>query len=419
MPSVRPALSVDDVYEVAAERCFAPCAKPLVGVELEWLTFDTTKLLARVDPGRLRRCTSDGAIFPNQSILTFEPGGQLELSSPPYSTIDRACAAAAADLAVASRAAREIGVELVGMGTDPLRPATRVIESPRYDAMEHYFAPGGPAGQRMMCSTAAVHINIGLGPTSEDAARQWCIAHDVGPTLAAVFANSPLLNGRSSGFQSSRLAAWWAMDGTRTSPVANEQPGPLAWARYVLDAKIMLIRLSSDSFVPVEGSITFREWLETGHELGYPTTDDLDYHMSTLFPPVRPRGWLELRMVDALPDPLWKVALAVTAALLLDPAAGEDALQACSPAANLWVEAAHLGMRHPELAVSAIPCFDAAQAALDRLGVGRTIAAQVQLFRERYVDRGRSPADDRLDEWARDGSLLPGFSPAAMEQVWI
>ena len=48
--------------------------------------------------------------------------------------------------------------------------------------------------------------------------------------------------------------------------------------------------------------LTFAEWIEDGHELGWPTLDDLDYHLTTLFPPVRPRGWLELRMIDALPD---------------------------------------------------------------------------------------------------------------------
>jgi len=124
-------------------------------------------------------------------------------------------------------------------------------------------------------------------------------------------------------------------------------------------------------------------------------------------------------MVDALPDPLWQVPLAVTAALLLDPAAGEQVLPTCESSANLWVEAAHLGLRHPDLAAAAISCFDAAQSGLDRLGIGHHIANEVQQFRERYVDRRRSPADDRLDEWARDGSLLPGLSTAALEQAWI
>lgn len=408
MPSARPTLTVADVHAVAAGRCFSPAAEPLVGVELEWLTFDRGDPLARVDPSRLRHCTADGAAFPNRSTLTFEPGGQLELSTPPSPTIDGACETAAADLAAASTAADSIGVHLVGLGTDPLRPSTRVVDSPRYRAMERYFGSGGPAGQRMMCNTAAVHVNVGTGPTDDDAARQWRVAHDLGPTLGAAFANSPLLDRRPSGFKSSRLAAWWAMDGTRTAPVA-----PASWGDYVLDAKIMLIRLTPEAFVPIEGSVTFRSWIEEGHRLGYPTADDLDYHISTLFPPVRPRGWLELRMVDALPDPLWQVPLAVTAALLLDAGAGEEALRTCAPAAGLWVEAAHLGLAHPTLAAAARGCFRAARPALDRLGVGTDITTAVDRYVAHYVDRGRSPADDRLDEWARDGSLGPSFPAPA------
>nr|MDQ6928424.1 glutamate-cysteine ligase family protein [Actinomycetota bacterium] len=386
--------------------------------ELEWLTFENTDPWARVEPDRLRRCTSNGSAFPNGSALTFEPGGQLELSTPPGPTIDHACAAASADLAAAALAAQRIGVRMVGLGSDPIRPPARVVDSPRYDAMERYFEPGGPAGQRMMCNTAAVHVNVGLGPTPDDAGRQWRIAHQVGPALAAAFANSPLLDGRPSGFKSSRLAAWWAMDGTRTAPVAIDRAGPAAWADYVLDAKIMLIRLSSESFVPIEGSVTFREWLENGHELGFPTAEDLDYHMSTLFPPVRPRGWLELRMVDALPDPLWRVPLAVTAALLLDRAGGEEALAHCESAADLWIDAAQMGLVHPKLAAAAKGCFRAARSALDRLGVSAGTIREVERFQAGYVDRGRSPADDRLDEWARDGTLLPALHAPARERAW-
>lgn len=418
MPSPRPTLTVADVHAVAAGRSFAPAATPLVGVELEWLTFDAASPWARVDPARLRQCCSDGAAFPNRSALTFEPGGQLEISTPPHATIDGACAAAAGDLEAASRATAAIGITLLGNGNDPLRPPTRILDSPRYDAMERYFAPGGPAGLRMMCNTAAVHVNVGLGPTPADAARQWRLAHALGPTLAASFANSPLLDGRPSGFKSSRLAAWWAMDGTRTAPAADGHAGPDAWAGYVLDAKIMLIRLAPDSFVPIEGSVTFRDWLENGHELGYPTADDLDYHMSTLFPPVRPRGWLELRMIDALPDPLWKVPLAVTAALLLDRRAGEEALGACAPAHDLWVEAAHVGLARPELAASAGACLGLAGKALRRLGASEPVRRGVDEYREHYTEARRSPADDRLDEWARDGTLLSPDPAAARERAW-
>jgi glutamate--cysteine ligase len=161
----------------------------------------------------------------------------------------------------------------------------------------------------------------------------------------------------------------------------------------------MLVRAGPDHFRPVRADLSFARWMAEGHELGYPTLDDFAYHLTTLFPPVRPKGWLELRMIDAVPDPWWKVAVAVTAALLDDPEALDTAERACRPVAGCWAEAAAYGLGHPGLASAAGSCFAAAIEALPRLGVrGDTIAA-CEDFRDRYVDRRRSPADDILDAW--------------------
>ena len=65
--------------------------------------------------------------------------------------------------------------------------------------------------------------------------------------------------------------------------------------------------------MPLERPLTFTRWILDGHALGYPTIDDLDYHLTTLFPPVRPRGWLEIRYLDALPAPWWRVAATIVA----------------------------------------------------------------------------------------------------------
>ena len=74
-----------------------------------------------------------------------------------------------------------------------------------------------------------------------------------------------------------------------------------------------------DRYVPLGDTLLrARDWVEAGHPLGFPTADDLAYHLTTLFPPVRPKGWLELRMIDALPDPWWRVPVAVAAAWIDD-----------------------------------------------------------------------------------------------------
>ncbi len=144
-----------------------------------------------------------------------------------------------------------------------------------------------------------------------------------------------------------------------------------------------------------------------GHELGYPTEDDLGYHLTTLFPPVRPKGWLELRMFDALPSPLWQVAMAVSGALLRDPTVALQVHEAVAPTTDLWVDAAQLGLAHPELARSAEAVFELALAGLRRADVSSARVDLVELYADHWVRRARCPADDRLDVWRETGELFP------------
>jgi glutamate--cysteine ligase len=197
------------------------------------------------------------------------------------------------------------------------------------------------------------------------------------------------------------------MDPSRTAPV--HRPGPAGrrrspdeeWLAYALAARVMMIRASDDRFVPVGGPFgtelfTFAAWLERGHELGWPTLEDFDYHLTTLFPPVRPRGWLELRMLDSLPDPWWRVAAAVATALLEDADAGAAALEAVTRAgvAEHWRSAARHGLADPALRAAAQVAFPAALSGLDRLGADRRTVAAAAAFHDRFVARGRCPADE-------------------------
>jgi glutamate--cysteine ligase len=269
--------------------------------------------------------------------------------------------------------------------------------------MEAYFDSSGSAGRRMMCGTASLQLNLDMKGQGTPGAR-WALAHDIGPMLAAACANSPIVGGRRSRWRSARLAVWAAIDPTRTTPaLTHDRASPSdQWARYALDARVMLVRAGPERFVPVFEHLTFEEWMSRGHELGYPTEDDLAYHLTTLFPPVRLRGWMELRMVDALPDPWWRVPGAVATALLDDAAAAAEARTATAPTARLWRQAARLGLSHPALAASARRCFSAALEALPRLGADPVTLATCAAFFDRFVVRGRCPADDVLDRWAAD-----------------
>jgi glutamate--cysteine ligase len=158
----------------------------------------------------------------------------------------------------------------------------------------------------------------------------------------------------------------------------------------------MCVRTDDEQW-KVPKALTFRQWITTPGDHP-PSLDDLDYHLSTLFPPVRARGYLELRMVDAQPDDGWRVPLAVICALLDDPLASDAALAATeelnATEINPWLTAAREGLSTPLMARVAGDCFAAASAALDRLAAPNDLRIAVADFQERYVERGRCPADE-------------------------
>ena len=194
MPARWSMLTIGDVGRHVRERCLAPAGGPVdvdaterrVGVEVEFLVHPTGEPAGPLPFPVLRAAVDDAG--PRASRITYEPGGQLEISAPPRAGAAEACAVAAADLAVLEAALAARGLTLTGLALDPVRPPRRVVDSPRYDAMERYVDADGPAGRIMMCSTASVQVNLDLGP---NAAFTWRLAHDLGPVLAAAFANSP------------------------------------------------------------------------------------------------------------------------------------------------------------------------------------------------------------------------------------
>ena len=386
-----------------------------MGIELESIVVPIDDL-DRPAPHDLVRTAAAGIPpLPGGARITFEPGGQIELSSPPHCGIAAACSSMEEDLALVGRALQAVGVEMLGVGLDPFRPTATVLAEPRYRAMERYFRTDGGPGMQMMCSTAALQVNLDMGKEA-DWLRRWRLVGALAPVLTATFANSPFTAGSPNGFRSGRAAVWDSIEGSRTAPVPTSGSDPAAgWIRYALAARVMLIRVTERRFEPVVEQLPFRAWMEEGHELGYPTIDDFAYHLTTLFPPVRPRGWLELRMIDSLPSPWWRVAVAVTTALLEDEEAADTAVVMTGQSRHLR-RAAYHGLVHPELARSARACFEAALCALPRLGVDRATIAATASFLDRFVARGRCPADDLLDGWRTHGSLLlRSLSP---EEAW-
>jgi glutamate--cysteine ligase len=425
---IRDAAAVADF----ARRCFRPGGGDRVGVELEFLVFDRTAHARHVPMTRIAEALP---VLPYGTRVTFEPGGQIELSASAGPLAD-AIAHLSADLRAVREALGRAGLVLFGVGLDPVRPARRQLRLPRYDAMAEFL--GTPFGPLMMCSTASIQINLDLG---DDPAARWERGHAVGPVLAAAFANSPLSAGRPCGWMSGRQAVWAGLDHSRTAPVPASsytshgpdgspsagrarRSGPgLAdpaddWADYLLDARLMLIREEGEGCRPVRDGSTFRDWLDgtcpggAGPEGGErpPTLDDLAYHATTVFPPVRPRGWLEIRYLDAQHPDQWPVCVAVTHALVADDRAADAALAATEPLRHAWTRAARHGLSDGPLRDAADTCFRAALEALPRLGAPPGLVADVAAFADRHVTTGRSPAADLLE--------APGATAGGDRRPW-
>ncbi|MFF8771154.1 ergothioneine biosynthesis glutamate--cysteine ligase EgtA [Kitasatospora sp. NPDC015120] len=398
--------------------CFKIGPPRLVGVEVESFVHDERCPDQPVPPERLNAALDalplggpDGTSLPSGSRLTLEPGGQVELSSPPADSLTACVADTRRDLGALRAAFAAQGLRLTGTGTDPLaRPRTMVLDHPRYLAMERHFDAAGPWGRIMMTGTASLQVCLDAGAEDGPHAleRRWLLAHRLGPVLVAAFANSPLLDGRPTGHRSTRQTVWSRMDPSRTLAPAPGRGDPReAWADYVLDAEVLCVRRHDGLPWTAPAGLTFGDWLRGGGERP-PTLADLDYHRTTLFPPVRPHGHLELRMIDAQPGDGWVVPTALVTALLDDPLAGDAALAALEPLqpprddprpprSDLWRRAAALATADPGLRRAALACFAAADAALGRLPGAERLRATVAAYAERYPARGRCPADDQLD----------------------
>jgi len=469
--------------EQAAEHIHGICLKTgpprLVGVELEWLVRDARDPALPVTAERISAAvaafapaqrlssgtgvaastgvpastglpsSSEPGVLPSGALLTAEPGGQLEVSSQPADSLASCVRDTSADLAALRAALGAAGLELAGIGLDPIRSPHRILHLPRYAAMEKFFDRGGPWGRQMMGSTASVQVCVDAGDESDGYLGyrwRWRLLHAIGPVLVAAFANSPLRDGRPTGWLSSRQQVWAHMDPGRTRPPQSGEPDPRpGWVEYVLNAQVMCVRDPGSEDWSAPPGLTLRDWVRdrpragNGTRLRAPTAEDLAYHVSTLFPPVRPHGHLELRMIDAQPGDGWMVPLALTSALLGDEPASAAAMAAAErlwaghgppgewPASrpagtgngngngngvgngaghgngngargeNPWPRAARLGPADPAIARASRECFAAARSALDRMAAPAEITAAVDAFIERYVSKDRCPADDLLE----------------------
>lgn len=375
-----------------AGKTLADDAGGRVGLEVEAHCFDLADPFRRPDWSRLTDVIAGVPRLPGGGVVTVEPGGAVELSGPPARDVLAAITAMQADRAVLREAFDRAGLGLVLLGTDPMRPPQRINPGGRYRAMERFFTASGTgaAGAAMMTSTASIQVNLDAGPRDGWTERVR-LAHALGPTMIAIAANSPLLAGEFTGWLSSRQQVWGALDSARCGPVlgASGEDPTTDWARYALKAPVMLVNGPDPR--PVLDWVPFANWADGRQQPAGrpPTTADLDYHLTTLFPPVRPRRWLEIRYLDAVPDELWP-AVVFTLVALLD-VVPDAAAEVVDPVSTAWDTAARVGLGDHHL-------FDAANRCLEIVNEVAPPEITESLSRlTRLVASGRCPGDDFSD----------------------
>jgi glutamate--cysteine ligase len=305
----------------AVRGLFAPARRPgRVGAEVELIPVTDTDPPRAVDPAVMAGGFDAGFIASGRP--TFEPGGQLELSPPPCGTVAGLVEELHRLLARAAAIAGRLGVRLEAVGSNPYHSCAEVplrTPTPRYLAMQRAFDRVGPNGRRMMRLTASLQVNVDLLPGAAGL-EQWLVANLAGPALTVAFANSTVIDGRPTRIPGARTRIWQGVDLRRTG----------------YDGRHL------DIADPVGAYYAFAA---AAPRLPIPSAGDPSYHLSTLFPPVRPRGgYLEVRYLDAQPPHRIGAAVAALAGLLYDPRARRDALDLLLPRAadqeRAWSEAA-------------------------------------------------------------------------------
>ncbi|ASR05581.1 MULTISPECIES: glutamate-cysteine ligase family protein [Mycobacteriales] len=390
MPSPTPTLTYRAALDLARSM-FAPTGDDLVGLECEWPVRDWRDLTRRPELDVLESIAEPP--LPGGGRITVEPGGQIELSSYPAPSVSAAIDQVNGDAEEIHGRLLSLGLDFEIRAVERCRPPQRILRKPRYQSMESFFDTRNPVGRWMMCNTASLQVNV--SNDAEGDHHRWFVLNQVAPALVAMFANSRGVDAGGQQWASLRQGIWMAMDPARTQPVRTDMAPDRAWLDYALDADVMHILDPSDpgSGTGLTPGMTFKQWMAEGSNFGFPDVEDLRYHFSTLFPPVRPRGWLELRVLDALPS--WmRTAAALLVTTIIQPAAASAIRTQIPDLSGLHVAAARDGFGNPVLARA---IRDLTRIVLDNVETvtdrGDHLTA-LYGFVARYTSQGVSPGED-------------------------
>jgi len=233
--------------------------------------------------------------------ITLEPGAQMELSGAVHRGLGSLKEELSAYLAAVDDVSRPFGIAWLGIGLQPFTPLDEIafIPKKRYAIMKDYLPKRGARAHVMMKQTCGIQVNLDYG-SETDAADKLRTAMGLSPLLTALYANSPIRNGQLSEFLTYRAWAWLATDPDRCGLlpfVFKDGAGFQDYLDYALDVPMFFV-VRGESYRPANG-LTFRKFIRKGFEGEKATMADWELHLSTLFPEVRLKKYIEVRGMDS------------------------------------------------------------------------------------------------------------------------
>ena len=269
-----------------------------------------------------------------QANVSLEPGGQFELSGAPLADMHQIAAETAGHLEEVRTVGARLGLGFLGLGFTPewSRAQVPVMPKGRYRIMRAYMPKVGGKGLDMMFRTCTVQANLDFAD-EDDMRLKFRTSLALQPVVTALFANSPFVEGRPSGFLTARANVWTDTDPNRTGMlgfVFDKGFGYEAYANYLLDVPMYFVKRKG-AYVDLSGR-SFRQFLTRGFDDlpgDRPSLKDFADHATTAFPEVRLKQYLEMRGADVGPQPMLDALPSLWTGVLYDPAALAAAWDLC------------------------------------------------------------------------------------------
>jgi glutamate--cysteine ligase len=259
--------------------------------------------------------------------LTLEPGGQVEFSSPTARDFGELQASVEPYQKVIDTISEWHDVRWVWHGLHPLRSPAELpmLGKPRYGAMSQYMPTQGKHALRMMQTSASVQVSLdGVDP--DDLMEKFQCMLRIVPLVNLLFANSPYMDGRSTGVHSTRALVWRETEPPRCGIPREFLKWDLQikdYMEHVMDVPMFFID-RPEGLIDFQGQRTFRQFLKDGYKGHSATVSDFETHLSTMFYEVRLKGFVEFRAVDCLPPSLMMAVPALLVGLIYDDSARKD-----------------------------------------------------------------------------------------------